>query len=305
LRDTLSATTTTQHNATTPSQPPPTNNDDADGLSEDDYDYSDLPPPVDDNACDLDEFLEDDYDDADLGDIHDLMETLKKAAQDAPETRHHADGGEAPQPDHPSGMHAVHPDGGGIRSELTLQPFGVPGALAVPADEAWPAETPDDEINVLEMIQRHEDVLSLLPKVTLLKIALDSGACEHVVSKSDLQGFKIEESEASRRGEHYIAADGGKVPNQGQCRVGLRAQGTGVEFDSLFQLAPVSRPLYSVGKICDGGAEVKFTAKEATVVKNGRVIATFARQNGLYVAQIEVKGEADPASVFIGQGANR
>ena len=159
-------------------------------------------------------------------------------------------------------MHAVHPDGGGIQSELTLQPFGVPGAMAVPADEAWPAETPDDEINVLEMIQRHEDVLSLLPKVTLLKIALDSGACEHVVSKSDLQGFKIEESEASRRGEHYIAADGGKVPNQGQCRVGLRAQGTGVEFDSLFQLAPVSRPLYSVGKICDGGAEVKFTAKE-------------------------------------------
>ena len=158
-------------------------------------------------------------------------------------------------------------------------------------------------INVLEAERQPEDMLALLPKVTLLKIALDSGACEHVASREDLSGFKIDENEASRRGDCYIAANGDRVPNQGECRVGLRDKFTGNEFDSLFQLAPVSRPLYSVGRICDAGAEVSFTAKLATVTKNGRVLAVFNRQNGLYVASIEVKGEADPASSFIRQGA--
>jgi hypothetical protein len=217
--------------------------------------------------------------------------------------------------DHSLGIHRA--DEGGILQRPALRHFGVQGDIAFPADEAVLAETPQkstqqelaeaieayDGINVLEAERQPEDIMALLPKVTLLKIALDSGACEHVASREDLSGFKIEANEASRRGDCYIAANGDRVPNQGECRVGLRDKFTGNEFDSLFQLAPVSRPLYSVGRICDAGAEVSFTAKLATVTKNGKVLAVFNRSNGLYVASIEVKGEADPASSFIRQGA--
>jgi len=202
---------------------------------------------------------------------------------------------------------------------------GVRGGLALPADEAGPAETPGlqasdvpdwskleliditaeelDELNVLEAERRPEDVLALLPKVTMMRVALDSGACEHVASMEDLEGFKVHQNDASKRGECYIAANGDKIPNQGECRVGLKDGNTGSEFDSLFQLAPVSRPLYSVGRICDTGAEVSFTKHKATVRKDGRTIAVFERYNGLYLANLEVKGEADPASTFVRQGA--
>jgi hypothetical protein len=158
-------------------------------------------------------------------------------------------------------------------------------------------------LNVLEPEMRSADVMAVLPKVTMLKIALDSGACEHVASKEDLAGFRVDENEASRRGDCYIAANGDKIPNQGECKVGLMDQTTGSEFDSMFQLAPVSRPLYSVGRICDAGCEVTFNARRAVVSKNDRKIAVFERHNGLYLANVQVKGDADPASTFVRQDA--
>jgi hypothetical protein len=98
------------------------------------------------------------------------------------------------------------------------------------------------------------------------------------------------------------ALNGERIPSQGECRVGLKDPSTGAAFDSLFNLAPVSRPLFSVGRICDNGAEVHFTATRATVSKAGRQLAIFERKDGLYVATVEVRGEADPASTFVGQG---
>ena len=46
----------------------------------------------------------------------------------------------------------------------------------------------------------------------------------------------------------------------------------------------------SVGKICDGGAEVLFNADAAVVTKNGREICRFKRVNGgLYLAKMRLK----------------
>ncbi len=195
---------------------------------------------------------------------------------------------------------------------------GVRGGLALPADEAEPAETPItslskaelkdllemvEGVNVLEQERSDTDILALLPRATLMTIALDSGACDHVANEEDLRGFKVHATEASKAGRGYIAANGERVPNQGECRVGLKDPNTGAAFDSLFNLAPVSRPLFSVGRICDNGAEVHFTATKATVSKAGRTLAVFERKDGLYVATVEVRGEADPASTFVRQGA--
>ena len=69
---------------------------------------------------------------------------------------------------------------------------------------------------------------------------------------------------------------------------------------SVFQIAQVTRPLMSVGKVCDGGAEILFTSTEAAVRKNGKTICTFKRTNGgLYLAKMKLKS---PKSSFPRQG---
>ena len=61
---------------------------------------------------------------------------------------------------------------------------------------------------------------------------------------------------------------------------------------SMFQLAKVSRPLMSVGKICDAGMKVVFEDQRAFVTeKSGRVVCRFDRKSGggLYLAKLRPK----------------
>ena len=59
----------------------------------------------------------------------------------------------------------------------------------------------------------------------------------------------------------------------------------------MFQIAEVTRPLMSVGKICDEGLSVEFDKTKARVLdKNKREVCRFERQNGcLYVAKMRLK----------------
>jgi len=184
----------------------------------------------------------------------------------------------------------------------------VRGAMAAPADEPLPGETSVGKhpINICEVEPSNQDLLNMLPKVTLIKAALDSGAGDHVASASDLEGLQIQESEGSRRGRNFLAANGERIPNQGEVKVGLRDPVTNGAFQSVFQVAPVSRPLYSVGKICDSGAEVKFTGKKAEVTYNGDILAVFNRDGGLYLADLEVTDQLmGAASDFPRQGVKQ
>ncbi len=77
----------------------------------------------------------------------------------------------------------------------------------------------------------------------------------------------------------------------------------------MFQIADVTRPLYSVGRICDAGCSVTFDKTKAVVVKDGQTIATFDRQGGLYLADLELIGsmvdEGGTAQPFPRQGGNK
>ena len=128
-----------------------------------------------------------------------------------------------------------------------------------------------------------------------------------MVGPDDIEGFTTEESEGSRRGRHFIAADGNRIANLGQARVGVRDANTKATFGSVLQIAEVSRPLYSVSKICDSGASVTFTKHDATVKdKDGRLLAKFVREGGLYVADLEFTDEGGRRSPgFPGQGADQ
>jgi hypothetical protein len=81
----------------------------------------------------------------------------------------------------------------------------------------------------------------------------------------------------------------------------LEPGGKGIK--STFQVADVTRALYSVSKICDDGCEVYFTATEAVITKGGKVVTRFKREGGLYCAEMEIKPDAGEESPFVGPDA--
>ena len=59
---------------------------------------------------------------------------------------------------------------------------------------------------------------------------------------------------------------------------------------SVFQIAEVTRPLMSVGRVCDQGFKCTFDDKEALIIgQNNNVVCRFERKNGLYVARLNLK----------------
>jgi len=137
---------------------------------------------------------------------------------------------------------------------------------------------------------------------------LDSGAGEHVANADDVAAMTVRPSTGSKNNRHFVAANGQRIPNQGE--VTMRLKGSSGDVTSTFQVAPVTRPLHSVSRMCDMDCEVKFTKKEGVVTKNGKVIARYPRVGGLYVAEFEAidRAMADSPgndSDFTRQGVKR
>ncbi len=165
-------------------------------------------------------------------------------------------------------------------------------------------EIVSEVLKIFEIDNTEELLAAAESQPRVIRVALDSCAGDHVASPADMEGFVVEESPGSKAHKHFIAANGQRIANQGQVQAKVSHDKLGTSFGSTFQVAEVSRPLYSVSKMCDAGATVRIDAKEALVHKNGRLLARFERQGGLYLADFTVKPR-DPASVFAGQGANQ
>ena len=166
-----------------------------------------------------------------------------------------------------------------------------------------------DGMYPLEYENLPEEVLTALTERKTIKVAMDSGAGDHVISPEDVAGFQIRPSAASIAGRGLIAANGGRIMNKGEVPVKLVEEPTGSKIDTTFQVVDVSRPLFSMSKICDQGNEVHVTAKEAVVTRNGKVVARFQREGGLYVAELSMTPSSNdpavkPAAGFGRQGAH-
>ena len=91
----------------------------------------------------------------------------------------------------------------------------------------------------------------------------------------------------------------------------MQMKGESGNVTSTFQVAPVTRPLHSVSRMCDSGCEVSFNKDRGEVTKNGKIIATYRRMGGLYVAEFEASdkenngGTPDQPSGFVRQGVKR
>ena len=122
-----------------------------------------------------------------------------------------------------------------------------------------------------------------------LEVCLDSGAGDHVLSKVDVPGYKIVPSPGSEAGLHFVAGGGKRIPMEGQVHAKF-ANGKGEEYVSCFQVAAVTRPLWSVGRICDKGYRAVFDDKEAKIIdKKGVTVCLFQRVGGLYLGTMRLR----------------
>ena len=124
------------------------------------------------------------------------------------------------------------------------------------------------------------------------EVALDSGAVVHVCSPEDCPGYLLEDSPGSRSGQRFLMGDGGTIADTGQKSLNLSDDGN--DLRSVFQIAAVTRPLMSVGKICDEGHNITFDATQAVVRDKGGVeLCKFHRApGGLYVAKMRLRNPA-------------
>ena len=153
-------------------------------------------------------------------------------------------------------------------------------------------------LNIFEVVGDAESLLVAGDSSSDLefKVALGSGAVVHVCSLEDCPGYSLEGPPGSRSGQRILMGDGGTIANLGQKSLNL----TDDEHDlrSVFQIAAVTRPLMSVGKICDEGHNITFDATQAVVRdKGGAELCKFHRTpGGLYVAKMRLRNPA----VFLG-----
>ena len=128
----------------------------------------------------------------------------------------------------------------------------------------------------------------------MIKITADSGAADHVAPIRTANHLEVKQTEASKQGVKYVAANGQKISNLGQRRI----QGitdSGVQLGMTWQVADVKKPLASIGRMCDAGNVALFTKDGGYVVPGEymqEVIGTLdrldrsalkmKRENGVY-----------------------
>ena len=137
------------------------------------------------------------------------------------------------------------------------------------------------------------------------EVALDSGSQDHVCDEEDCPGYSTVASPGSSRGQCFIVGDGNRLPNMGQRALNLQPlNDSTVDLQSCFQIARVTRPLMSVGKICDNGMKVEFDDKKAVIRdRDGVQVCIFERQpGGLYLGKFRLKSPKSPSPGFARQG---
>ena len=115
------------------------------------------------------------------------------------------------------------------------------------------------------------------------------GAVDHVGDPKSFPEYSLRANEGSRNGLHYLAADNGKIKNQGEQLLSCFTD-DGVPFKLRTQSAAVSRPILSVIWSAENGKEVAFRKDGGTIrdIETGMTVE-FERKHGVYVLRIWVR----------------
>ena len=139
------------------------------------------------------------------------------------------------------------------------------------------------------LVQEHE-VESPLAHVgknlgdgVVIRACMDSGAVDSVAPASIAPHVPLQESAGSSRGQKYSTADGTTIPNRGEKTFVMRTK-EGNDTEVTYQIADISRPLNSVGRICDQGNFVVFESTGGFIVNRSSGARTrFEREDALYM----------------------
>lgn len=95
-------------------------------------------------------------------------------------------------------------------------------------------------------------------------ITVDSGAADNVMPRRLLRGrARVRPSAASKAGVNYVAANDGRIPNEGEADMEFMS-GEGHHHKWTFQIAEVNKVLASVSALVDSGHKVIFEKDEKT-----------------------------------------
>ena len=138
-------------------------------------------------------------------------------------------------------------------------------------------------------------------------ITVDSGAHHNVMPKRLVRKDRIRESEGSRRGMHYVAANKGKIPNEGETDFKFQTP-EGDQENWTFQIAEVNKALGAVSDRVDHDYRVVFdrdsrTGKDASYMldKKNKKAKRMTRTGNVWVmdAVVDLK---DIDEGFLRQG---
>ncbi len=115
------------------------------------------------------------------------------------------------------------------------------------------------------------------PSWKRISIAIDSGACDSVISPEDVPDYEIYESKDSRRGENFQSATGEPIPNLGDLRLPMYLREGQVK-GMVMKAAPVAKPLGSVKRICAAGHRVVFDESGSYIMHKGTGDVTWLRE---------------------------
>ena len=134
-------------------------------------------------------------------------------------------------------------------------------------------------------------------------ITVDSGASANVMPKRMIRKQKIRPSPGSRRGAHYLAANNGRIANEGECDFKFQSI-EGNEHDLTFQIAEVNKALGAVSYLVDDGYRVVFdkdmkTGHDLSMMthKATGITSRFRRERNIWILDAIVDAE-DAADDF-------
>ena len=165
--------------------------------------------------------------------------------------------------------------------------------------------TLEETIDVDDLTDGHAEKTSAdgKPKQTKLKlkkgITMDSGAGNNVMPRRMvIKKSEIRESEGSRRGVNYVAANDGRIPNEGEYDSNFSTV-EGQEQCLTFQIAEVNKALCAVSNLVDNGFRVVFDKNMKTnqdtshmLHKETGVTTRYRRTRNVWVLDAFVDGDS-------------
>ena len=140
---------------------------------------------------------------------------------------------------------------------------------------------------------------------TPIEVIVDSGACETVMPRSMCSHIEVVPSEQSKAGVEYQVASGLDIPNLGERRCEIFAEGNSKSMLMHFQVADVHKPLLSLSRAADMGFTSHLGPEGGYIedTQTGERMAVQRRGN-LYILQMWVRSapEANNNQGFAGRG---